>query len=212
MIDLDNTLVERAAAVAEWAHEFVAEHGLPDDAVRQILELDRDGYSDRLTVFTTIRRSFGLDASVEELLCVYRSRVVELTRLATGARSCLAAMRVQGWSIVIVSNGSSGQQHAKIDATGLGRLVDGVVVSGDVDVAKPDHRIFHIAAELVGATAEGSWMVGDSAANDIVGPAAIGMRTAWLDRGRVWSHLDGAPDVTVDSLAELVAAIESAQR
>ena len=209
MIDLDNTLVDRAGAVAEWAGEFVAEHALGFGAAEKIVELDRDGYSDRHTVFTAIRRQFGLETSVNALLDAYRSRVVEMTRLADGAVSCLGEMRDRGWSVVIVSNGSSGQQHAKIDATGIRELVDGVVVSGDLGIAKPDRRIFDIAATNVDRTIVGAWMVGDSPTNDIEGPAALGIRTAWIDRGRRWLG-SVQPDVIVSALGELVDAIEAA--
>lgn len=211
MIDLDNTLVDRAGAVRAWAHEFVAEHRLADGGVARIVELDADGYSDRRQVFTALRSSFDLTPSVDELLDAYRARVVELTEPAEGATACLASMRARGWSVVIVTNGSSGQQHDKIDSTGLRDLVDAVVVSGDHGIEKPDRRIYELAAERVSGHVAGAWMVGDSPENDIVGPARLGVRTVWIDRGRDWVHDGVVPDLvvgTLDGLAERLSSLE----
>ncbi len=219
MFDLDNTLADRAAAVAAWVDEFCAEYCLPAEAGQWILAADNDGYADRATVFGAIRERYGLAPPVDELLSVYRKRVVELTTAVDGALACLATFRDAGWTLAIVSNGSSGQQHAKVEHLGLRPLVDAVVVSGDHDIKKPDRRLFDIAIEACGypplpaassmdrRSDETLWMVGDSAINDVVGPAKIGIRTAWLHRGRPWSHDEVVPDISLDALADLMPAL-----
>ena len=54
------------------------------------------------------------------------------------------------------------------------------------------------------------WMVGDAPIPDIGGGRAVGLRTIWVDRGRVWDPLDGdPPDVTVSSAAAAVHEILS---
>jgi len=50
MIDLDNTLLDRHAAVVAWTAEFAGEHSLPAGSADWILERDQDGYADRRTV------------------------------------------------------------------------------------------------------------------------------------------------------------------
>ena len=116
MVDLDNTLLDRHAAVAAWIDEFVLERGLPSGAAEWIMTQDRDGYADRRVVFDMIRDKFKLGSSVDSLLVAYRQRVIELSALTPGATQCLARLRTAGYQIAIVSNGSSGQQHGKIDA------------------------------------------------------------------------------------------------
>jgi FMN phosphatase YigB (HAD superfamily) len=103
-----------------------------------------------------------------------------------------------------VSNGSSGQQNGKVDALGLRGLVDVVVVSGDVGHRKPDPEIFRLAADRAAADLVGSWMVGDSPVNDVIGPARLGVRTAWIRRERLWTEAGVSPDRTIDSLTELL--------
>lgn len=214
MIDLDNTLADRAAAVLEWAREFCHEHGLDAAAVERIVELDRDGYSHRSEVFATLAREFELAVPADELVEAYRHRIIAMTRRCTGAAECLAELREQGRTVVIVTNGSSRQQHGKIDTLDLRRLVDGVVVSEEMGIAKPDRRIFEQAARTVGSDLAGAWMVGDSAVHDVGGSAALGIRTAWLDRGRSWADQslgEVEPDVAIGSLHELPRAIASVE-
>jgi FMN phosphatase YigB (HAD superfamily) len=204
MIDLDNTLADRETAVRRWAQEFSHQRELPSDAAAWIAEIDQDGYADRRAVFEAIRSRHGLSDSIDQLLDAYRSRIVELTTPCEGARSCLTALRDDGHLLAIVTNGSSQQQHAKIDALELRSMVDTVVVSAD-------RAIFELVANDLKAPLVGAWMVGDSPTHDIEGPACIGMRTAWLHRGRPWGQRTTTPTVELDSLADLPHAIASAR-
>lgn len=216
MLDLDNTLADRAGAVSAWLDEFCARLELDDSAKAWIAAADNDGYADRNAVFSEISQRFGLTESAETLVDDYRRRVVELAAPTDGAIDCLEALRAAGAQLAIVSNGSSGQQHAKIDKLGLRAMVDAVIVSGDLDIKKPDPRIFEAAirecgreikreieSEAAAGRSEAIWMVGDSALHDIVGAQELGFRTAWLHRGRTWDGQWSSPDITLDSLAEL---------
>ena len=211
MIDLDNTLADRETAVRRWAQEFSHQRELPSGAADWIATIDEDGYADRRAVFEAIRSRYELSDSIDQLLDAYRSRIVELTTLCVGARSCLTALRNDGHLLAIVTNGSSRQQHAKIDALELRSMVDTVVVSADAGIAKPDRAIFEMVADDLKAPLVEAWMVGDSPTLDIEGPAGIGMRTAWLHRGRPWGQRKTTPTVTLDSLADLPGAIASAR-
>lgn len=208
MIDLDNTLADRDGAVAAWLDEFCADYGLDESAKRWIIEADNDGYADRPTVFAAIRERFGLGPSAESLVADYRRRVVELARPTEGAVDCLIELRAAGATIAIVSNGTSGQQHGKIETLGLKPLVDAVIISGDLEIKKPDRRIFEAAAlacglDLVTLDGRPGWMVGDSPLHDIVGGRDVGLRTAWLHRGRTWDAAVAPPDLTIGTLSEL---------
>ncbi len=207
MIDLDNTLGNRTDAVHAWALEFCDYWSLPDDAVAWILEQDNDGYSDRTTVFTAIREMYQLPTPVEDLLAAYQERVIELAGPTDGAFACLADLRAAGHTIAIVSNGSTKQQHGKIDRMGMRSLVDAVIISGDLDFKKPDRRIFEAAAAATGGSLAGSWMVGDAARNDVVGGHAVGAKTAWLHRGRSWDEPSCEPTAILDDLTQLAAAM-----
>ena len=167
LFDLDNTLADRSGAVADWIDEFCATEGLGVEDAAWILELDDDGYRDRVDAFTQLRARFSLTDPVETLVGEYRQRIVQLARPVPEATNCLAQLRSAGHALAIVTNGSSGQQHAKIDTLGFRELVDAVIVSGDLGIKKPDPRIFELAAEQTGCRLDDAWMVGDSALHDL---------------------------------------------
>ncbi|WP_229852315.1 HAD family hydrolase [Streptomyces albospinus] len=66
-------------------------------------------------------------------------------------RRCDALGKAQadGWTCVIVTNGRTVQQEAKIRDTGLDQLVQGWVISEDVGHKKPEPEIFQAAAATV---------------------------------------------------------------
>lgn len=209
MIDLDNTIGDREAAVRRWVAEFCAEHQLPDDAAAWIFELDNDGYSSRDEVFVAIRNRYSIEPHLTALVASYRARVVELTEPTTGAIEALHQIKADGHAIAIVTNGGSVPQHAKIEKLGLDSIVDAIVVSGDLDVAKPNPAIFEAAAVATGGDLRDAWMVGDAPVNDIVGGSAVGARTAWLHRGRDWPAVHSPPTLVLDDLRRLPAAINA---
>ena len=215
MIDLDNTLADRAGAVDSWIARFVADRGLEAEDATWLSEIDNDGYSSRLEVFTAIKERFGLPSPVAELLAEYQTEIVELAQPVPGATACLAELRANGWEIAIVTNGSTKQQNAKIDRLGFRPMVDAVVVSETLGIKKPDARIFEHTASLCGIdlhdpARENCWMVGDSPRHDIKGAAALGISTAWIPRGRSWPAQQPTPTLVVQDLALLPAQLTAA--
>ena len=72
----------------------------------------------------------------------------------------------------MVSNGFSGVQERKLKNASL--EVDVVVLSDEIDINKPDRRLFDYALQKSGATAEESLMVGDNPLTDILGALSAG--------------------------------------
>jgi putative hydrolase of the HAD superfamily len=113
----------------------------------------------------------------------------------------LARLRSDGARLAVVSNWDV-SLHDVLERTGLRRLVDTVVISAELGVAKPDPAIFHAALERLGTGAEGAVHVGDSMQADVAGARAAGLQAVLVVR-------DGAVAPqgvrAVSSLAELVA-------
>lgn len=208
MIDLDNTLGNRTAAVQRWTEKFCDQRDLPAGSAAWILEQDNDGYSARSEVFTSIKEHFDLPEPVEQILEAYQSEIVQMAQPTTGAIECLKGLRSAGHTVAIVSNGSTRQQHGKIDVMSLRTLVDAVIVSGDLAIKKPDARIFQAAASATGQPLRGAWMVGDSALHDIVGAHAVGAETAWIHRDREWTEPSCAPTAIIGDLTQLLGVMQ----
>jgi HAD superfamily hydrolase (TIGR01549 family) len=205
LFDLDNTLANREAAFRRWAEHFAVEHGLEASSVEFLCAGDDHGLVPRDELFASLRARYGVTASVEELVTRYRADYPRHFEPDPDVRAALNALRAAGWKIGIVTNGPT-SQNAKVASLGLGDLVDGVCVSADVGVDKPDRRIFDLTAARCGARLEG-WMVGDSVDTDIVGGRAAGLRTVWLHHGRIWERADLAPDAVVATVEDAVRFI-----
>lgn len=94
--------------------------------------------------------------------------------LLPGSREALGHLKARGYNIGVLSNGFRGVQHEKLQSSGIAHLVDKVVLSDDINVNKPDRRIFDYALSQSGATAAGSLMIGDNPDTDIAGAVRAG--------------------------------------
>ncbi|MEA2278303.1 MAG: hypothetical protein QOC78_3263 [Solirubrobacteraceae bacterium] len=93
----------------------------------------------------------------------------------------LARLRAGGARLAVVSNWDV-SLHDVLERTGLRPLVDAVVISAEVGVAKPQPAIFHAALERLGATAADALHVGDSLELDVAGARAAGLRAVLVAR------------------------------
>lgn len=206
MLDLDNTLIDRDRAFRRWAEDFVAAHGGETADVDWVVKADRDGYELRDQLAALLGERFGV-ADTTALTDDLRRGMVDRIELDPAVPNALNRARVAGWSLVVVTNGSVGQQERKLRHTGLDQAVDGWVISEGLGVRKPAPEIFAAAADLAGLSLAGSWMVGDSADHDIAGAQAVGARSVWLQRERAWPDHVRAPNLTASSFADAVDLI-----
>ncbi|MBS7390671.1 MAG: HAD family hydrolase [Fibrobacter sp.] len=66
---------------------------------------------------------------------------------------------------------------------GLLKILDAVIISGEVHVRKPDPEIFKIALERLGTKAEETLFVGDDPERDIRGATSVDMQTYLFQNG-----------------------------
>lgn len=112
---------------------------------------------------------------------------------------------LDGMPLGVVTNGDGDQQRAKLAAIGLGDVFDTVIASGEAGCAKPDPRIFHLAAAGLRLEPGQCLFIGDRWDVDVLGALAAGMRALWLNRRDSEAPDDLAPEIT--SLAELPALL-----
>ena len=106
------------------------------------------------------------------------------------------------YPLVALSNG-----NADIARIGLGRYFSASISAQTFGVAKPDPRIFHAAAEAVGAAPEHTLHIGDDPALDVAGALTAGMQAVWLSRDdKPWMHT-GTPHHTTRCLTSLCDVI-----
>jgi HAD superfamily hydrolase (TIGR01509 family) len=204
IFDLDNTLIDRAAAFRRWAEGFAAGRELGADDVAWLERADGDGFTPRGRLLAAVRERYGVEIPVAR----FRAEMVQCVEVDPGVPQGLRKMRAEGWKVAVATNGETAQQWAKLRRTGLDGHVDSVAVSEEVGVAKPDRRMFAAAAERCGERlTAAAWMIGDCPTRDVGGARAAGLRTVWLHRGRRWEHGDPGPEVIADGIAGAFEAL-----
>ena len=128
----------------------------------------------------------GVDAATAESMAghldsEYLRRLALLPATMEGARETLTALRAAGCRIGILSNGFKDTQQQKLRSAGLDTLVDLVVLSDDINVNKPDRRIYDYARQRAAAlypevrcAPSDCLMVGDNIDTDIRGALNAG--------------------------------------
>ena len=116
---------------------------------------------------------------------------VDYARLRPGCLATLAALRGAGIHVQVVSNIDDDLLQALVDRLELKPALDAWTSSEEAASCKPDPGIFRLALSKADCAPEAALFVGDTPAHDIEGPAALGMRTAWLvaDRKRDTSNV-----------------------
>jgi putative hydrolase of the HAD superfamily len=210
LLDLDNTLVDRDGAFRAWGERFLAGIGAPPYDLDWLVDVDADGLTSRWDLADAIRDRYRLRESVVDLVDEIHEGQVQCTKFDPMVGAALRIAADAGWVPVIVTNGETRQQEAKIRHTGLDRFVADWVVSQEVDCRKPNPRIFEIAADRVRMSLRGAWMIGDGPEADIGGATTIGVPSVWIHRGRVWTERRFTPtriaDGAIQAVAEVLAA------
>ncbi len=106
--------------------------------------------------------------------------------------------------LLALSNG-----NADVGRVGLGAYFSHSISARECGFAKPDPRIFHLAAGRLGLAPEQVLHVGDDPGMDVLGALDAGMPVVWVNRqGQDWPHT-AQPHRTVQDLhglCELLAA------
>lgn len=134
----------------------------------------------------------------------------QLRRPLPGALELLQALRPQ-YRIGIVTNNRRAEQEEKLRYLGMWHLVDALVTSEEVGIAKPHARIFEVALARLGTRPAETVMVGDNWQADVLGALALGIRPLWLNRTGAARPLAHVAELrSLEPLAEVLRHLASA--
>jgi putative hydrolase of the HAD superfamily len=131
--------------------------------------------------------------------------------LAPGALETLTALRKLGLATALVSNAGMTtapnlrlmMRHYRIED-----LFECLLFSDELQIAKPDPRIFNTAARYLGIEAQDCAFVGDNPHNDIAGALAAGMLAIQIG-GKVRDGITAVPSIRIDTLSELIPVLQA---
>ena len=106
--------------------------------------------------------------------------------------------------------GSISNGNASVEHVGLGHIFEHSVSASEINIAKPDSRIFHKLADHFGASVQNILYVGDHPHYDVIAPQQAGMHSAWMNRDNSdWPSELPEPDYEVNNLHELESLLSS---
>lgn len=100
--------------------------------------------------------------------------------LYPGARELLSALRAAGKRIFLLSNAQRIFTLPELEELGIDGCFDGIYISSDYGVKKPDRRFFELAINERGIDPKSAVMVGNDGLCDIAPARAMGLRTLYI--------------------------------
>jgi phosphoglycolate phosphatase len=209
VFDLDGTLVDSSRDIAAAANAALGRlvpgtAPIPLDAVLSFV-----GEGARLLVERCLGYT-GLGLSADEVLRVYlecyAERLLDTTHLYPGIAEALDALA--GTALAVLTNKPGDFSRSILEGLGVAPRFARIWGAGDVKARKPDPEgLLRLMGEL-GASAEETWMVGDSA-TDVEAARAAGVKAAGVTWGFHPAALRASrPDLLIDdprALASLAA-------
>ena len=125
------------------------------------------------------------------------------SRLMPHAKEILTYLRPK-YKMYILSNGFTELQSRKMQSAGIIHFFDGMILSEDIGVNKPNPAIFTHALQVSESTAEESLMIGDNYEVDIEGAQRVGIDQVFYNISKKDLNPEHPqPTFTITSLLEL---------
>ena len=134
-------------------------------------------------VFRRLFREKGAPAELPQAVQAgrrFRELSTEYIRLYDGAKELLKALRQRGCKLWLLSNAQAVFTRWELDRLKLTDCFDGIYLSSDYGVKKPDRRFFEILLRERGIDPGAAVMVGNDGVCDIAGARAVGLATIYI--------------------------------
>ncbi|MCI6245561.1 MAG: HAD-IA family hydrolase [Eubacterium sp.] len=191
LFDFDETLQDRTAAFDKYADAFIDEF-LPQISkeekqkrINDMVKTGNGGYVVRTKWYQQLIDMWHWEnaPSAQMLAEHYDTKFGTFNVIFNETVPLLKELRAKGIKTGVITNGPSVLQHTKLDNSGLLPYCDIAVVSGDINIHKPDAAIFIYTADKLGLKAEECLYVGDHPVNDIEGALGAGMNAVRMNWG-----------------------------
>ena len=209
IFDLDGTLLDRRRSFERFVRDqwerfaHCLQRADQEQYVETLIELDRDGYAPRKSLFTGVITRFKLPSDVAEtLLDDYRAGFPRACVLFPDAAQTLSCLRTSGLKLGMITNGSIRMQSRKLECLDLSPLFDTILISDAEGISKPDRQIFHRALQRLNTRPGQAVFVGDHPEVDVAGARAAGMQAIWRRDPNVSRMVEA--DGVIEEIGDLV--------
>lgn len=211
LFDLDLTLLDRDAMFRNYAYELVRKYAPSADLIEswaeQLILKDEHGYGNTKEMYQPMIDAWNLDMTVQDMILEWGRFMDHGVIAYPHVREVLEQLK-KTYKLGLVTNGYSDVQRLKVKGAGLEAYWDVIVVSGDIQVEKPDPSIFRKALEELKVLPEDAVMVGDHLEKDIDGALGAGIKAIWFDHGEKMYEYNGPRIQSIEQLPEVLQQYE----
>ena len=127
------------------------------------------------------------------------------THLISNTKDVLKYLHAK-YNLHIVTNGFAESQKIKMEHSGLNKFFKSVTISDEVNLRKPQRKMFEVSLSAANAQAASSIMIGDDLMKDILGAKKVKMDQIFynpkaLKKGKI------KPTYTISNLLEIKAIL-----
>lgn len=208
LFDLDGTLLDRDASVRRFIDlqydrfEHFLDSITKKEYIERFLQLDNRGYVWKDKVYQQMIKEFEIiGISWEELLQDYISEFKYSCIPFPHLIEMLEELKTRNIAIGMITNGRGQFQMDNIQALGIEKYFDSILVSEWEGMKKPNPNIFLKALQDLEVNPEESLFIGDHPENDVIAATAVGMKGVWK-KDKPWKH--AATEYTIDDLLEIL--------
>jgi phosphoglycolate phosphatase len=212
VFDLDGTLVDSRRDIAEAANHALQKSGFSPLPHAELESYVGDGAPLLMARAARVDVKDPLTAQmVADFLDYYAEHPIDHTSVMPGTHDALDAL--SGYVLGVCTNKPRRTSVAVLRGLGLEARFKGVVAGDDLPKRKPDPAMVHETARRLGVHVSEVVMVGDGP-QDVLSGRAAGALTVGVKGGiQALDRLTASePDLIIDTLAELPAAIEQLAR
>lgn len=202
IFDLDDTLYSEKGYVRS-GYKAVSEY-LGGNYEDKLWEYFKNGKA----AIDELLKELGREDEKIKALNVYRGHKPNI-QLYPGIEVMLKELRNKGYKVGIITDGRPEGQRNKVDALGIWKLVDDVIITdelGGTQFRKPCDIAFRIMITRWRMNPADVMYVGDNVAKDFQAPLQLGMKYIWFNNPDGLYSLETDIDY-IDSIAELTKLI-----
>ncbi len=206
--DLDNTLIDRNAAFDQCINAFFISNLSDFDYKKErgsILKKDNWGYTSRIEFCSWFIQKYQPKNYNKQTFWQYQKRTISdyINPISNELKLLLNQLKKQ-YIIGIITNGSIYNQSRKLEKAKFLDIFDkkNIFISEEYKISKPNPKIFTIVLNKLNLKSDKLLYIGDDAINDILGAKQVGIKTCWLQQGRIWEE-DFLSDFELDSILKI---------
>lgn len=180
IFDMDDTLYGEKEYVRSGYHQIAKLLPQVERAEEKLWHL----FEEKKQAIDELLIMEGIDSEERKKECLdaYRYQKPEI-HLYAGVERMLLELKAEGYFLGVITDGRPEGQRAKIEALGLEKLVDHIIVTdelGGVQYRKPNPLAFQRMKERAGVEYSGMCYIGDNIRKDFIAPGQLGMRSIWF--------------------------------